>query len=126
MIKQQWVKNLSEPEQIALLLARQENRATLSRERARRDKVKVAAKKYGLTEEELQAMIDATGGLCDLCGESIGDKLNVDHCHDTLKVRGILCSKCNSGLGYFRDDIRLLRKAAEYLESNSGLSIVST
>ena len=40
----------------------------------------------------------------------------VDHDHKTNKIRGLLCNSCNRGLGYFRDDIRMVRKAAKYLE----------
>jgi hypothetical protein len=43
-------------------------------------------------------------------------RLNVDHCHVTGKVRGILCNSCNNGLGRFRDNPDLLLKAADYLQ----------
>lgn len=55
---------------------------------------------------------------CDICGkhESVLNKaLSVDHCHNTSFVRGILCQRCNIGLGMFDDDPRLLRAAADYL-----------
>jgi hypothetical protein len=51
---------------------------------------------------------------CTICGE-ITNKLSVDHCHKTNKVRGILCQECNLGLGKFKDDPELLEFARIYL-----------
>lgn len=45
-------------------------------------------------------------------------ELAIDHCHDTGKVRGLLCSSCNRGLGLFADDPQLLQRAADYLKSH--------
>lgn len=53
---------------------------------------------------------------CIICGERQGRQLAVDHDHKTGAVRGALCSRCNLGLGQFRDDPELLRLAALYLE----------
>lgn len=80
---------------------------------------------YGLTEAEYQAMLAAQGGLCAICRtpEAVKGKpeasFRVDHCHTTGAVRGLLCAHCNSGLGQFRDDPTLLRKAAAYLTRSS-------
>lgn len=77
---------------------------------------------YGLTEAEYLALGDG----CGICGAtddsrtqaSTGKRfrLAVDHDHDTNRVRGLLCGNCNCGLGYFKDDLALLRKAVAYLE----------
>jgi hypothetical protein len=42
--------------------------------------------------------------------------LFVDHCHATGKIRGLLCMKCNSGLGYFEDEVKRMKKAIDYLQ----------
>lgn len=62
---------------------------------------------------------------CQLCGSEgflIGnnnhsEKLAVDHCHKTGKVRSMLCHNCNRALGLLMDDPHLMRRAAEYVES---------
>lgn len=53
---------------------------------------------------------------CDICGVEFNNNSNVDHCHKTGRVRGILCSSCNNGLGRFKDNPKVIRKAALYLE----------
>jgi hypothetical protein len=74
---------------------------------------------YGLTPEEYDAMLVAVDGKCTICRKAPKVKaLAVDHCHTTGKVRGILCDKCNMGIGYFDDNLDLLQKAIEYLKEN--------
>lgn len=63
--------------------------------------------------DEALAEIKATTKQCVICGDAT--KLVVDHSHKTGKVRGLLCSHCNRGLGHFRDDPMLLEFAAQYL-----------
>ncbi len=79
--------------------------------------------KYGITRDTYNAILKSQEGVCKICKmpETIksNGKLNplsVDHDHKTHKVRGLLCRKCNSGLGHFNDDPELLIKAANYLE----------
>lgn len=68
---------------------------------------------------EVQALLDAFDGSCALCHTTKPGKRgwNVDHCHTTGRVRGILCGGCNMALGAFMDDPKLLRRAARYLET---------
>lgn len=75
-------------------------------------------RKYGLEPEEFDARYAACGGLCEICGnEPCGHgELHVDHCHDTGKVRGLLCMKCNMTLGRFGDNVEGVRRFLEYLE----------
>jgi len=76
-------------------------------------------KAYGITLEDYEAMLEAQGGKCAICGtteeSARGRIFSVDHCHITGVVRGILCSNCNNGLGRFKDNRELLSKAIEYL-----------
>lgn len=75
--------------------------------------------KFGLTLEQYDQMVIAQNGLCAICLRPptgiYPDKLGVDHCHTTGKVRALLCRDCNSALGLFQDNAELLQKAAEYL-----------
>ena len=68
---------------------------------------------YGISEEEYRAMYEACGGRCSICR---GDrKLVIDHCHDSGRVRGLLCDNCNRGIGLIGDSPEILARSAEYL-----------
>ncbi len=74
-------------------------------------------KTYGITSAEFDAMLADQGGVCAVGGGDGDAKMwHVDHCHDTGRVRGILCALCNRGIGHFRESAKLLRLAADYLE----------
>lgn len=68
-----------------------------------------------ITVELLQRLEAFHAGRCGLCG--LEARLNIDHCHDTGRVRGLLCSTCNTGLGKFGDDPDRLDAAAAYLRA---------
>lgn len=73
---------------------------------------------YGLSQEEYQAILDGQGGACAICGGVRIYNLQVDHCHKTEAVRGLLCKACNKWvLRGARDNPQTLRNAADYLES---------
>lgn len=69
---------------------------------------------YGITIEQYEHMYLNQKGRCAICFKNM-DKLHVDHCHDTKKVRGLLCGNCNRGLGLFKDNFYYLDRASEYL-----------
>jgi hypothetical protein len=75
---------------------------------------------YGITCADYERMLQAQFGGCAICGRgqsrSSDDNLYIDHCHKTGRVRGLLCTACNAGLGQFQDDPKLLRRAARYLK----------
>jgi hypothetical protein len=71
------------------------------------------AKKYGMTLEEYDLRSNEQGGACAIC--KVRADLHVDHCHVTGEVRGLLCRRCNVGLGFFADDIDRVQAAASYL-----------
>lgn len=74
-------------------------------------------RKYGLTEAQRDELIAAQGGVCCICLSA--PATHVDHCHNTGRVRGVLCFNCNSGLGLLRDDPDAMYRAADYLEGNA-------
>lgn len=78
---------------------------------------------YGISSAVYDQLFAQQNGGCAICGTtSPGGRSNaffaVDHDHATNEVRGLLCAHCNTGLGKFRDDAELLRKAAQYLVVN--------
>jgi hypothetical protein len=75
---------------------------------------------FGLTIEEYDEMLTAQGGACAICKgvEKSGKRLAVDHCHETGRVRGLLCTNCNNAIGGLQDNPTLLRAAADYLEGS--------
>lgn len=78
--------------------------------------------KYNLTAEDYQIMLDSQDGKCKICSNNLDNfrHTHIDHCHnDSGKIRGILCHKCNVGLGHFNDNINLLESAISYLKENN-------
>jgi hypothetical protein len=74
-------------------------------------------KSFGLTAHEYYEMLMRQDGECAICGDhERGQRLAVDHCHETGEVRGLLCRPCNAALGAFRDSPDILECALEYLE----------
>lgn len=95
---------------------RKASRATYN-ERTKEEKYIYSLKRfYGLSAEEYYALLEKQKGLCALCGVKPTGKLVVDHCHKTGRIRGILCRKCNLGLGLLGDTAEFLAKAVAYLE----------
>jgi Recombination endonuclease VII len=87
-------------------------------------------RRYGLTIESFEAMLEKQNGVCAICEQketavhqTTGEArhLAVDHCHAKLHVRGLLCTQCNRMIGLSRDRPNLLRKAADYLEYHDSL-----
>jgi hypothetical protein len=81
-----------------------------------------------MTWEQLEDLYEKQQGSCAICGKHIamytergGDQLQVgrvDHCHSSGKIRGLLCNKCNIGLGHFEDNVVALRNAIDYIEEH--------
>ena len=71
-------------------------------------------REYGLSPIEHNQMLEKQSGVCGICSKMF-DALNVDHCHKTGKIRGLLCPKCNKALGLLGDNIDSLHKAISYL-----------
>lgn len=78
---------------------------------------------YGITIETYNEMFERQQGKCAVCGKHqsvLVEKLGVDHDHYTGKVRGLLCRKCNFGIGFLDDDILLLQRCMTYLFKTHG------
>jgi hypothetical protein len=92
-----------------------------NRRRADPDKYYATAKasrirtKYGLEPEDVERMMKEQDGKCAIC-QAVLDATCIDHCHDTGMIRGLLCTYCNKGLGFFRDNVQSLAAAIVYLE----------
>ena len=75
---------------------------------------------FNMTLEEYNDILESQNGRCKIClKEPVNISLCVDHCHKTGKVRGLLCSNCNTGLGLFKDSTSNLQSAILYLIENS-------
>lgn len=73
-------------------------------------------RRRGCTKEEYDQKMQEQHETCAICGKKVGKELRIDHNHETGNLRGLLCDSCNWGLGNFKDNIELLRKAISYLE----------
>ena len=75
---------------------------------------------YNLTSEQREALLKDQGHACAICHTPLqfdGTLTHTDHCHTTGKVRGILCTNCNRGLGHFKDNTQTMKNAIDYLEA---------
>jgi hypothetical protein len=76
---------------------------------------------YGVTLDAYKSITALQGGVCMICGEfSVTNRIKrlvVDHDHEHGQVRGLLCHRCNCGLGYFKDNLGLIKKAFNYLSA---------
>lgn len=104
-----------------------ENVETVSRKVSRKNTQ--LKRLYGISLIDLESVYNTQSGLCAICGKELvltgdwSDKhkiVCVDHNHITGEVRGLLCGKCNRGLGFFNDSQELLENASTYLEKYNG------
>ena len=77
-------------------------------------------KRYGITEEQYDLLFLKQDGCCAICKQRFSKRLDVDHCHSTNIVRGLLCNNCNRGLGHFKDNPIYLQEAVQYLIGGKG------
>ena len=72
---------------------------------------------YNITDDEYDQLLKKQNGACAICRKACEryKYLSVDHCHKTKRVRGLLCNKCNIGLGQFQDNVDTLKEAIKYL-----------
>lgn len=72
-------------------------------------------RKYGLSRESYYEMLASQKNSCAICETKFVSTPSVDHCHSTQKVRGLLCSQCNTGLGLLKEDPAIFKSAVAYL-----------
>lgn len=87
-------------------------------QRAQQAKRSYEYKKYGITSVEYHRRLIAQGHRCAICGTpsmTLSHRLCVDHDHYTGEIRGLLCKRCNLGLGQFDDDLFSVLQASNYL-----------
>lgn len=90
--------------------------AILANKYDRRDWVYHIKRTYNLTPEEYHTMYEKQGGLCQVClNPQTNKKLSIDHCHQTGKVRGLLCTSCNLALGKLKDDPEIIKSLLLYV-----------
>ena len=76
---------------------------------------------YGINMVEYEQKLIEQQHACAICflttpGQSNVKRFAVDHCHETGKIRGLLCSNCNKGIGLLNDSVEILEAAIEYLK----------
>lgn len=86
-------------------------------------------KKYGISLNDFNIILEKQNGKCTICNKLMEepsstrgqglDVMALDHCHETGKIRSILCNACNKGLGMFNDDISLLENALKYIKEHN-------
>ena len=83
--------------------------------RARRARLKMS---YGISLEQYDELVAAQNNQCAICAKEGTDEelLAIDHCHDSLEIRGLLCRTCNAGIGLLGDTIEGLERALAYLK----------
>lgn len=103
---------------------------TCSREyRNTKGRNKQLLERYGINIKEYNDMLVKQNYCCAICNKHISElsvNLAVDHCHTSMKIRGLLCFNCNSGLGRFKDNTEFLLKAVTYLMPQETENILTT
>jgi hypothetical protein len=75
-------------------------------------------RRYGLSADDWRAMMGSQNNVCAGCGDRFGSRgPQIDHCHETGRVRGLLCTSCNLALGHTKDDVARLHRLVAYLDA---------
>lgn len=87
-------------------------------------------KTFGITLDQYNSMLNNQNGVCAICknpetalytDNKTIKNLAIDHCHKTGNIRGLLCSRCNTGIGHFKENLDYLNNAIDYLSTNRPL-----
>lgn len=93
------------------------------RQRVRKRARDQSLARFGLTREDEQHLLLLQGGGCAICGAIPDRAFDLDHCHNSQVVRGLLCGKCNKGIGLLGDSAESVRRALLYLQDPPGLRL---
>ena len=87
---------------------------------AKDNKNKILIRKYGITEQTFNYMLEEQCGRCAICGIHFESSKNthIDHSHETGKVRALLCNHCNRGIGLLKESVQTLKNAIYYLNKH--------
>lgn len=112
--RQRWCKDCKKVRQAERERERYANDPEFKRRKLESNKKVKLKAKYELTIDDYYEMYSKRAGKCDICNQYF-ETLCVDHCHNTKKIRGLLCHPCNTALGFLTDDIVKLQRAELYL-----------
>ena len=95
-----------------------------SPQKKRADRRSYLKRKYGISIEQFEMMLEEQCGVCAICGKPRPEErtLHIDHDHKTGEIRGLLCFRCNNALGDFEEEYELFQKAADYLDRDEELA----
>ena len=92
----------------------------MSDEKKKKRNRQISLTRRKITQEEYDFIYAKQKGCCAICGKHesnvLRNRLNIDHCHSTGKIRGLLCHHCNAALGHLEDSIDNLTTAISYLK----------
>lgn len=103
---------------------RKQKRAQMTPQEKRYQRVLAKSRLYGISVADYERMWAAQEGRCAICNEA-KERLGVDHCHSTGRVRALLCVSCNAALGQLKEDPELFARASAYLVAHKRLRVVS-
>jgi hypothetical protein len=89
-----------------------------NKEKYRASKIKYS---YGLSKEKFDLIRESQNDLCPICSDPLR-RPHVDHCHETGRVRALLCNRCNVAIGMLREDMSIILRAADYVAKHRDIS----
>lgn len=116
-----WKENNKEKVREADRRSKIKNREKIREGNRKRNRLRSFSKLYNITENDYNKMFVEQNGCCAICNMHQSEfkrVLAIDHCHNTGKVRGLLCIKCNMCLGGVNDNIEILQKMIKYLKNS--------
>ena len=124
MFTPEWKEKHNRLEKERMVKLREENHEAVKQEQRKRQ-LRWSLKKYGISEEDFYRMLEEQNNSCKICKTHFKEEaafskkrsLYIDHEHVTNKVRGLLCNKCNTGIGFFYENKDYFINAINYLSN---------